>query len=199
MAELRITDLTVRHVGPIQLAVQADQIICISGGSGTGKSLLLRAIVDIIPHQGQLQFDQVSMQSTPPPTWRRLIGLLPAESQWWCDSVGEHFQTRPDELRASLGFPPEVWGWEVARCSTGEKQRLALLRLLANQPKCLLLDEPTGSLDPDNTLRVENVIQQYQTMHAAPVIWVSHSYEQIERVATQHYVLSNGSLELKNA
>jgi hypothetical protein len=73
--------------------------------------------------------------------------------------------------------------WEVARCSTGERQRLALLRTLMQAPAALLLDEPTGNLDQESTQRVEGLLTGYQRQRQAALLWVSHDPGQIERVA----------------
>lgn len=182
------------HLGPIDLQVNASEIICVSGASGSGKSLLLRAIADIIPHAGRVSLNQQDATSMSAPLWRRQVGLLPAENQWWRDEVSEHFSEQDDDMLEALGFRKECWQWHVANCSTGEKQRLSLLRLLSIKPKCLLLDEPTASLDPESTQRVETVIQQYRTSNAIPVIWVSHSPEQIARICTRHYKVVDGRL-----
>jgi ABC-type iron transport system FetAB ATPase subunit len=77
----------------------------------------------------------------------------------------------------------DVLGWDVARCSTGEKQRLAILRLLCNAPRALLLDEPTASLDQANISQVEALLCDYARDSAAPVLWVSHDARQQQRVA----------------
>lgn len=194
MSDLQLIDIQIENVGPVNLTVNSGEIVCLSGASGAGKSLLLRAVVDVLPHTGDAHLNGMAASKTSPPQWRRAIGLLPAESQWWFDTVGEHFKNRDDALLKKFGFSPETWSWLVSRCSTGEKQRLALLRLLANKPKCLLLDEPTGSLDPSNTEVVEKLIKEYAQAKSVPVVWVSHSREQIARIAGQHYRVDNGKL-----
>jgi len=197
MAELKLKDIKIEHVGPVNLTVKSGEIACISGASGAGKSLLLRAIVDVLPHEGDVQLDGMHASETSPPVWRKTVGLLPAESQWWFETVGEHFNCKNSELATRLGFSSETWNWSIARCSTGEKQRLALLRLLCNQPAALLLDEPTGSLDPKNTTMVESIIREYANEKQIPVIWVSHSVEQIKRMCSQHYKVEEGKLLLQ--
>ena len=82
----------------------------------------------------------------------------------------------------------------VARLSSGERQRFALLRLLANRPRVLLLDEPTANLDPDNVTRVENLIAAYLSTEDAAVLWVSHDPLQISRVAHRRMRLEAGRL-----
>ena len=195
MPELTLHNLCVAHVGPVNLQVKAGEIVCLSGASGSGKSLLLRAIADIIPHTGTVLLDAQEAANIPAPQWRRQVSLLPAENQWWQDLISEHFSRQDNAMLSSLGFAEPTWQWQVARCSTGEKQRLAMLRMLCNQPRCLLLDEPTASLDPDNTARVESLLREYITKHQTPVLWVSHSREQIQRMAQRHFILCDGKLE----
>ena len=194
MSELRLEKLEVTQLGPVDLMVGPKEIVCLSGESGAGKSLLLRSITDLIPHEGKVFLDDKSSLEYPAPQWRRLVGLLPAESQWWQDTVAAHFDSVNMETLEALGLPGKAVDWQVSRCSTGEKQRLALLRLLANKPKCLLLDEPTGSLDPENTKRVEKLIKQLADDENIPVLWVSHSEEQIERIADRHLVVRDGGV-----
>ena len=84
--------------------------------------------------------------------------------------------------------------WEIARLSSGERQRLALVRLLANHPKALLMDEPTANLDAENIIRVETLVKTYQRENKTPMIWVSHDTGQLDRVASRRLLLKNGGL-----
>ena len=95
----------------------------------------------------------------------------------------------------TLGLTEPVLDQPVTRLSSGERQRLALLRLLANRPRVLLLDEPTANLDTDNTRRIESVISEYSRTNQAAVIWISHDRTQVTRVANRHMELRNGTLE----
>ena len=106
-----------------------------------------------------------------------------------------HFPTGfSGETLAPYGFEPDALSWNVQRLSTGERQRLAIARLLARTPKALLLDEPTASLDPDNVDRMERLLEDYRKERGAPVLWVSHDPDQAERVATRHVTLRDGRL-----
>ena len=195
MSDLKIKHLSLRHLGPFDLNIATGECLVLSGASGTGKSLLLRAIADLIPHEGDIFLGEQQCIKTRPEVWRHNIGLLPAESQWWCDVIGEHFKHFDKDLFASLGFEESVMQWDVSRCSTGERQRLALIRLLLQQPKALLLDEPTASVDSDNTQQMEIIIKEYRQQHQIPVLWVSHQQDQIKRIADRHMVLNNNQLE----
>jgi ABC-type sulfate/molybdate transport systems ATPase subunit len=195
MPQLRLEVFRTHHVGPIELAVGAGECVCLRGASGSGKTLLLRAIADLDPHQGEAWLDDIACSATPAPVWRRKVMLVTAESHWWADTVGAHFPHTYDADRLrELDLSPDALGWEVARCSTGERQRLALLRALALEPLALLLDEPTGNLDPDTTTTVERLLASYRTRHQAAMLWVSHDKNQVQRVADRGFVLDDGRL-----
>lgn len=175
-------------------AVEAGERVLISGGSGAGKTLLLRAIADLDPHEGELRLEDAPSQQMPATRWRAQVCYVPSESQWWGECVAEHFPTPVPQLLQVLGFPGEVLDWAVRRLSSGERQRLALARALALRPRVLLLDEPTANLDPDNTARVEGLVRDYCARENAAVLWVSHDPEQRARLAQRHWVMEAGRL-----
>lgn len=182
---LRLLDLSFLDWKPVHLELTPGSCTGIVGESGSGKSLLLRAIADLDPHLGDCEWRGELCQKMPAPTWRSRVGLLPAESAWWFDTVGAHFSpaSQPGDLLTKLGFPADVLNWEVHRLSAGERQRLALTRLLVRTPEVLLLDEPTANLDEAATLLIEEIIAEYRSRHQAPVLWVSHSAAQLQRIA----------------
>jgi len=195
MAALRLSHLQPKLLAPIDLEIGAGKLVFISGPSGAGKSLLLRAIADLDPSRGEVLIDAQPRSLIPAPDWRLRVGLLPAETGWWADRVSAHFVQRDqgdqgaDEnapllaLLARLGFQPDVLDWDVQRLSTGERQRLALARLLINAPEVLLLDEATANLDPSNRAQAEQVIDDYRCHQRAAVLWASHDPDQRQRLA----------------
>lgn len=184
---LSFVGVTTQHLGPIGGQINRGECVSLSGASGSGKSLLLRAIADLDPHGGVVALDGVAAESMPGHEWRRLVGLLPAEPFWWAERVGEHFTEVAPSLLEALGLTAAALDWEVARCSTGERQRLALARLLQNDPPVLLLDEPTAALDPESVTQVEALLARYRQEHDAVVLWVSHDPAQRGRVASRHF------------
>ena len=193
MSGLRVEGLTTAVGGPYSFSVAAGECLAIAGPSGCGKTLLLRGIADLDPHAGEVHLANVACSELSGPEWRQRVCYLPAESLWWFDRVGEHFHCPDVALLSRLGFDEGVLATEVQRLSTGERQRLGLARLLQRSPEVLLLDEPTASLDPHATERVEQVVQDLQT-RGTTVVWVSHDAGQAARVATRQCVFQGREL-----
>ncbi|HHH40261.1 MAG TPA: ABC transporter ATP-binding protein [Sedimenticola sp.] len=194
MASLRLEKFQSRGLDPGDLGIAAGECVTLAGPSGSGKTLLLRAIADLDPHRGEAWVDGQACSETPPPEWRRRVALLPAESHWWGDRVGEHLPAVDRDLLSALGFTPECLEWEVSRLSSGERQRLALARMLSLEPEVLLLDEPTANLDQGNGQRVETLIGRYREQQGAAVLWVSHDPDQRCRVARRGFLIEGHRL-----
>lgn len=197
---LVIKSLSNPQFGPIDLTINAGQCVSLQGPSGAGKSVFLRALADLDRSDGEVYLDGVERRSFSGPQWRQLVGLVPAESGWWTDRVGDHFFGRqlPTSWLEQLGLSADALSWEVHRLSSGERQRLALARALCLNPKVLLLDEPTAALDPLATERVERLVVERQKQGCA-VLLVTHSPEQAARLAEQSWHLRDGRLYSKAA
>ncbi|WP_375057095.1 ATP-binding cassette domain-containing protein [Zobellella sp. DQSA1] len=194
-APLRLAGLVVGELAPVSLSVEAGEILCLSGPSGSGKSRLLRAIADLDAHGGEVWLGEQSQAGVRGHCWRGWVMLVPADSQWWDERVGEHLAQDLGGQGAALGFEEPVADWQVSRLSSGEKQRLALLRAWSRQPRALLLDEPTANLDPGLTEKTEAWIRAWARRAGLPVIWISHDPAQIARVADRHYRIRGSVLE----
>ena len=180
---------------PAHLRVAAGACAAVLGGSGSGKSLLLRAIADLDVNEGEVTLGGNRRSAMAAPAWRRRVVYVPAESGWWRDRVGEHFDD-PDGVVGvlhRLGLPPDCMDWEVARLSTGERQRLALARALSLAPPVLLLDEPTSGLDEETMLKVEAILHEKMASGTA-IVLVSHDDDQAHRLAGTRYRMKNGRL-----
>ncbi len=185
--------------GPYSFTLAPRMTLGLSGPSGIGKTQLLRAIVDIIPYTGKICLDGVACSQFAAPLWRKLVTYVPPDSAWWYEKVKEHFPEAAVEEQLNgwleeLGFSMDVMNWQVARLSTGERQRIALLRALINQPRVLLLDEPSSALDPCFTEKMEELLQTYQRQSEAPIIWVTHDKEQLYRVADKALTVEKNCL-----
>jgi ABC-type iron transport system FetAB ATPase subunit len=181
-------------LGPVDFALAPAEIVVLSGPSGSGKTLLLRALADLDPHTGVVLLDGSDAGTMTATSWRRSVALLPAESAWWADQVLDHMASPAADQLAALGLAPEALDWSVSRLSSGERQRLALLRVLGNRPRVLLLDEPSANLDSENILRVESLVHRYRDETGAAVLWVSHDPAQRERVGDRRLAIEHGRL-----
>ncbi len=171
------------HFGPVSVILHAGECVAVQGSSGAGKTLLLRALADLDPARGEVRLAGVSRSDIPAPDWRRQVGLLPAESHWWAETVGQHFDSKPCEELAALGLGLDVSHWSVNRLSSGERQRLAFVRLLSTKPRMLLLAEPTANLDAENTRKFEALLKSYLAQNQAGALWVTHDDQQVSRIA----------------
>ncbi len=193
---LQLKGLQRLHVGPIDLQLHAGECVSVMGPSGAGKSVLLRMIADLDPHAGEAWLNDAACSAMPAPQWRKQVTYVPAESGWWSEEVRAHFPPQFDFARwlPLLGLDPQAGDWPVDRLSTGERQRLALLRALRPDGKVLLLDEPTSGLDENAVLAVENLLRMQMQEHRIAILMVTHSQAQADRMAARQTTLHNGAL-----
>ena len=192
---LQVRDLRTHLIKAASLSLSVGECSAISGPSGAGKTLLLRAIADLDPNEGLVRLDGRDRSTIAGPEWRRLVGYMPAEPGWWADTVGEHFNewAAAGAFIKDLGFPEEAKAWPISRLSTGERLRLALIRALMVGPKVLLLDEPTAALDPASVAAVESLIAA-RVRAGLAVLWVTHDAEQAKRIAHRLLVVRDGQV-----
>ncbi len=178
---------------PVSFSLARGECVAVRGPSGAGKTLLLRAIADLDPNDGEVRLNGQRREAMSAPAWRRKVGYLPAEPGWWAESVGAHFAdwaaARP-QVQA-LGLPDEARDWPMSRPSTGERQRLALVRALLVDPLVLLLDEPTAALDRGAATAVEQLIGA-RVEGGLSVLWVTHDEAQAARVARRFLHMEGG-------
>jgi UDP-glucose/iron transport system ATP-binding protein len=191
---LEVRSLVRLHVN-VSFELGHGECVTLQGSSGSGKTLLLRAIADLDPNEGTVLLEGAPRESMPAPLWRRQVTFVAAEPGWWGDTVGEHFaaweEARP--LVEELGLPATCAEWTIQRLSTGERQRLGLARALALRSRVLLLDEPTSGLDADAMAAVESIIAK-RTKAGTGVIWVTHNAEQARRIASRRFILEDGRM-----
>lgn len=180
---LRIRNLQSPLAGPFSFDLEAGQCLTISGPSGAGKSLLLRMLCDLDPNTGEALLNGQPRTGMSAPAWRAAVVYQPAEAAWWLPTAGQHFKPeqteRVRELLPQLNLSPTLLESDISRLSTGERQRMALIRSLACKPQVLLLDEPTAALDPAAVAATEQLLQK-ELAAGLSILLVTHSESQAQ-------------------
>jgi UDP-glucose/iron transport system ATP-binding protein len=189
---LTVSALTRLHVSA-SLELKDGECAALQGPSGVGKSLLLRAIADLDPNEGRVELDGTLRETVPAPIWRKQVTYVAAEPGWWAESVKEHFTAWAEAvpLIEKLGLLPSCGSWSIGRLSSGEKQRLGLVRALMLRSRVLLLDEPTSALDSASAAAVESIVAE-RVSTGTSVIWSTHDRAQAHRVGSRLFIMNSG-------
>ena len=186
-----------------------DGITALFGRSGSGKSTTINLIAGLArPDRGRIVLDGRILVDTAigvyVPSYRRRAGLVFQDSQLF-----PHLSVRQNLLfgrwfvptaERTIAFEPVVETLNIgallarkpARLSGGEKQRVALGRALLASPKILLMDEPLASLDQERKLEILPLIERLRDEFRIPIVYVSHSVEEVGRLASRVVVLDAG-------
>ncbi|MBU3672975.1 MAG: molybdenum ABC transporter ATP-binding protein [Sinobacteraceae bacterium] len=196
----------------IEVALPARGISCVFGASGSGKTTLLRCVAGLETEaEGRVSLGETVWQDSARrwlvPTWQRRLGYIFQEA-----SLFEHLDVQGNldyGLRrsnapadaATLAAAIELLGiGSLLRrrpegLSGGERQRVAIARALASQPRLLLLDEPLASLDAARRRDILPWLERLRDEIALPMLYVTHSMEEVARLADHLLVLENGRVK----
>ena len=138
--------------------------------------------------------DGVERREITAPEWRRRVRYLSAEPGWWAATGRGHFPAgsdpaRIERLMQSLGLASEMLDRPIYSLSTGERLRLAIVRGLIDEPRVLLLDEPSSALDTQSEALVDELIR-LQLLAGRAVLLVSHDSSQVERLSDRRLQLT---------
>lgn len=193
----------------ISLEIEPEEIFVIIGPSGVGKTTLLK-ILDLIetPDEGDLLYKGKSLLHRSDRELldaRRKMGMVFQSTLLFDGSVESNVSYG---LRLRNVPKPRIYdqtqkamktvGVEslakrhVDTLSGGEAQRVAIARILAYEPDFLLLDEPTGNLDPSHTVKVEDAIRAARKEYGATVVLATHNMFQAKRLADRVAFLYEG-------
>lgn len=191
----------------INLHVQKNEFFSLIGPTGSGKSLLLEAIMGLIPFSsGQLLIDQCDMTTLA--VEKRNIAIVYQDfalfphlnvRQNICYGVSYHkipkgiVQKRFDSLVASLGLE-NIIDRHPKNLSGGEKQRIALARSLILNPSLLLLDEPLSALDPVFHEEAKQLLKKIHDTLEITIIMVSHNFSDVLYLADKGAIIKNGCI-----
>jgi ABC-type iron transport system FetAB ATPase subunit len=189
---LRVDYLSVRGLPPLSFEIAAGECLAVEGPSGSGKTSLLRAIADLDPAKGYVFLEGIERGEIPAPQWRRRVRYAATEPAWWAPTPYEHFLStaKLERLLSALALDVAALTRPIAELSTGERQRLGLIRAVADEPTVLLLDEPTSALDAQTAALAEELIK-FQMLAGRALMLVSHDAAQIARLAHARLLLAD--------
>lgn len=206
----RYTDDTPNVLENISFNVQQGQIIGIIGSSGSGKSTLVKLIMRLaVPTSGRILVDDINIANIDPTWFRRKIGVVMQDNLLFNRTIYENITmvnssltmqnveracklAGADEFIRNLPNAYDtIVGERGQMLSTGQRQRIALARALVNDPKILILDEATSSLDSES----EHIIQQNMRAisKGRTVFIVAHRLSTL-RIVDRIMTLENGHL-----
>jgi ABC-type bacteriocin/lantibiotic exporter with double-glycine peptidase domain len=192
----------------LALNIKQGEFLAILGPSGSGKSTLLRMLNNLYSSSsGDIYYDDKPMGEYDIQTLRREVAFLLQTPVMFRGSVKKNLlrasQWYPDrdtslktlvKILEDVGLNQSFLEKEAQSLSGGEKQRLALARLLLNKPKVLLLDEPTANLDPAMAQRILNRIKKLQESYNLTVVMVSHDHGLVKNYANRIAFLIDGNI-----
>lgn len=213
---------TIRILDSISFDVPSGEIITIVGPSGSGKSTLLRTLNRLIGiDSGRILFHGSPIDAIPPRELRQHIGMVFQVPIPFPGTVRENILTGPslscdttgtcsgdekdprstrdsdidvDSILGAVGLPPTYADRIADTLSVGEQQRVCIARALANNPEVLLMDEPTSSLDPESTRRIESLITRLNREQGLTFVVITHDMDQARRIGTTTLLLEAGSI-----
>jgi cell division transport system ATP-binding protein len=181
------------------------------GHSGAGKSTLLKVIIaEERPTSGKVFFNSTDVHrlaSRYIPHLRRRIGsvfqdfrLLPQKTvfeniAFVMETAGrteEEIQSDVPHVLELVGLGHKINAFP-SQLSSGERQRVAIARAIINQPELLLADEPTGNLDPLNTLEIMNILQKINEL-GTTIILTTHNKGVVDDLGRRVITLENGKI-----
>ncbi len=195
----------------LSLVIPAGQLSVLTGPSGSGKTTLIDLVAGLLhPDSGQILLDEVNLLEIDHHQWRRMIGYVPQDPLLINDTVFNNLSLGDPDLNAAQAEQAlrlaDAWDF-VARLpqglettlgerggllSGGQRQRLAIARALIHQPRLLILDEATSSLDGESEAAVIETIEHLKG-HLS-ILAVTHD-EGLVEVADQVWRLRDGRLE----
>mgnify|MGYP002713181711 CR=1 FL=1 len=197
---------TVVAVAGIDFFVDQGEVCALLGGNGAGKTTTLSMLLGLLlPTSGRIRVLGHDMLKQRYRALPRMNFSSPYVDLPQRISVAENLvvyarlygvrqpRQRIERLSRELDIATFLHR-PYGTLSAGQKTRVALAKALLNEPELLLLDEPTASLDPDTADRIRGYLLDYQRSSGATLLLASHNMPEVERVATDVIMLSQGRI-----
>lgn len=195
----------------VNLRIKAGEFVFLVGSSGAGKSTLMKMLyLEERPTRGQVYIGNINIENLPAskiPTLRRCMGivfqdykLLPNHTVY--DNIAYVIRTlgiSSKEIRARVKGVLKVVGLQdkakarPCELSGGEQQRVSIARAIVNGPPLLIADEPTGNLDPKNSMEVMEILEQVN-QRGITVLVSTHDHAMVNYFRKRVITLDKGQI-----
>jgi len=210
------TEIEIRAVDGVSLALHRGQTIGIVGESGSGKSTLGRALLRLLPGEGVMRFEDHDISRADKRTMRPLRKQLQLVFQDPFGSlsprmtigqvVTEGLKVHEPQLPArerdrraiealkEVGLDPAMRNRYPHEFSGGQRQRIAIARAIILKPKVVVLDEPTSALDRSVQKQIVDLLRDLQTAHGLSYLFISHDLAVVRAMADYIIVMRHGRI-----
>jgi len=184
-------------------------IVTLCGPNGAGKSTLIEHINGLMmPDKGRIRVFGMDIDKKNVSAIRKLVGLVfqDADSQLFSPTVMDDVMFGPlnlglsvEEARKRAEWALDVVGMKETNkiphyLSGGQKRLVAIAGILAMKPQILVVDEPTGDLDPSNAKRIEDILRSLRDEHGISVVIALHDMDMAARLADRVCIVRGGSV-----
>ncbi len=209
------TPFEIAAIRDLNISIEKNEILGIIGHTGSGKSTLIQHFNGLLkPQSGKIYLDETDIWAEPGKirSVRFRVGLCfqYPEYQLFEETVYKDIAFGPKNMGLSeseidarvrkaaqyIGLPEEALAKSPFDLSGGQKRRAAIAGVLAMNPEVLVLDEPTAGLDPRGRDMVLGLVKEYQQEIQNTVILVSHSMEDVARLANRVLVMNQGEVAM---
>lgn len=199
LIDMAVSNGTSTLFSEIDIDLLPGELIALVGPSGCGKTTLLRSVAGLIDAgDGEVLLSGLPAREIGWPLFRRQVLYIDQKPVLLDDSVRRNlerpfryknngsvfFKERAEEYLELLGMPREILNQNAWSLSVGQQQRICLLRALLLEPRVLLLDEPTSSLDEKTTQYIEALLKKRVEDQQLSALVVTHNLAQANRLCT---------------
>jgi zinc transport system ATP-binding protein len=200
-AILTVKDLSVRLgrrdiITGLSFDIRAGECFCIIGPNGAGKSILLKSLLNLVPHSGEIEWapgvkigyvpQKVELDMRLPVTFD---DVLVAKCR-----VSGAARSQRDEIVQALELKPDLLESRIGQLSGGQLQRGLIALALIGSPNVLLFDEPTANIDLPGEEHIYEVLNRLQNKYDLTLVIVSHDLTVVDRYATRVLCLNRRDL-----
>ncbi len=197
----------------VNIEIADGEFVGVIGHTGSGKSTLIQHLNGILkPTSGEVIINGINTSQKNLKQLRREVGLVfqYPEHQLFEETVEkdiafglqklglseEETKNRINEALTSVGLDSSILPKSPFELSGGQKRRVAIAGVVSMMPKILVLDEPTAGLDPSGRDEIFGYIKTLHQKYNMTIILVSHSMEDIAKLAQRVIVMSKGTIEM---